>query len=359
MLEALAPSSQYTVTAELQGFPDLTRKQIRVLSGQTFVAQRHAADRRLDRSRAGRRRPRRSSTSRARSPARTSRCELTESLPTGRSYQSYLQLVPGVMPDDQQQSGNPAARSGLNYSDIGGNVGISADNVYYFDGIDVTDPSPAPSARTSTPRSSRNSTSSPAPFRLSSSARPGLISNVITKSGSNSFHGSANYFFQNDNLVAENKHASAETFSTKDSAFTVGGPIVRDKAWFFGSYRYLNRKDDVSTLDTNEFMRTVDNTQHQGFAKGSWAVDQRRPAQRHLPERPDRDLRPPPARHHQRARPRPRAGRRAATAAPTPASGAARCSKSAPTSTTAKSPTSRRSASRATTCCSRPPTRAC
>ena len=47
---------------------------------------------------------------------------------------------------------------------------------------------------------------------------------------------------------------------------------MRDKAWFFGSYRYTNREDDVSTLDTNEFMRTVDNTQHQGFAKGSWAA---------------------------------------------------------------------------------------
>ena len=47
---------------------------------------------------------------------------------------------------------------------------------------------------------------------------------------------------------------------------------MRDKAWFFGSYRFTNREDDVTTLDTNEFLRTVDNTQHQGFAKGSWAV---------------------------------------------------------------------------------------
>ena len=46
----------------------------------------------------------------------------------------------------------------------------------------------------------------------------------------------------------------------------------KDKAWFFGSYRYTNRQDDVSTLDTNVFMRTVENTQHQGFAKGSWAA---------------------------------------------------------------------------------------
>ena len=34
--------------------------------------------------------------------------------------------------------------------------------------------------------------------------------------------------------------------------------------------------DDVSTLDTNEFMRTVDNTQHQGFAQGQLGGHQRR-----------------------------------------------------------------------------------
>jgi hypothetical protein len=270
-LEALAPSTQYRVTATLAGFADQVRDRVRVTSGQnaaveftlqiaglTEAVQVTAATPLIDTK---------SATS-----GQDITLELTESLPTGRSYQSYLQLVPGVMPDDQQSSGNPAARSGLNYSDIGGNVGISADNVYYFDGIDVTD------RVTGTFGANLNTEiiqeqhvitgAIPAEFV----GAPGLISNVVTKSGSNSLQGSANYFFQNDNLVAENKHASSETFSTKDSAFTLGGPVFKDKAWFFGSYRYLNRKDDVSTLDTNTFMRTVDNTQHQGFAKGSWAA---------------------------------------------------------------------------------------
>ena len=39
--------------------------------------------------------------------------QLTEALPTGRSYQSYLQLVPGVMPDSPTSPGNPAARGGV------------------------------------------------------------------------------------------------------------------------------------------------------------------------------------------------------------------------------------------------------
>ena len=43
---------------------------------------------------------------------------------------------------------------------------------------------------------------------------PGLVSNVITKSGCNTWHGSVNYFSQNDGLVAENKHCADAKFST-------------------------------------------------------------------------------------------------------------------------------------------------
>jgi hypothetical protein len=270
-LEALAPSAQYTVAVDLAGFQAQERSQILVRAGQTAgitvtlqlagiteAVQVVATTPIVDVTNA--------------ITGQDITLELTESLPTGRSYQSYLQLVPGVMPDDQAQPGNPAVRSGLNYSDIGGNVGISADNVYYFDGIDVTD------RVTGTFGANLNTEiiqeqhvitgAIPAEFV----GAPGLISNVITKSGSNRFSGSANYFFQNSNLVADNENAPNEDFSNKDSAFTFGGPVLRDKAWFFASYRYLNRMDDVSTLDTGEFMRTVDNTQHQGFAKGSWAA---------------------------------------------------------------------------------------
>jgi len=271
IIEALAPSNQYTLTVELAGFQTLERQKILVRSGQTASLP-------LTLSLAG---VTEAVTVSASTPivdvtnaitGQDITLELTESLPTGRSYQSYLQLVPGVMPDDQAAPGNPAVRSGLNYSDIGGNVGTSSDNVYYFDGIDVTDRVSGTfgaNLNTEIIQEQHVITGAiPAEFI----GAPGLISNVITKSGSNNWQGSANYFFQNSNLVAENENAPGEEFSTKDSAFTVGGPAYRDKAWFFGSYRYLNRKDDVATLDTNEFMRTVDNTQHQGFAKFSWAA---------------------------------------------------------------------------------------
>ncbi len=269
-LDALAPSAQYVVTVELQGFANQIRNAVLVRSGQTASVRFALSVAGLTES----------VSVIAESPIVDTKSaitgqditlQLTESLPTGRSYQSYLQLVPGVLPDDQERGGNPAARSGMNYSDIGGDVGISTDNVFYFDGINVTDPVTGTfgaNLNTEIIQEMRVTTGgTPAEFVGSA----GLIANVITKSGSNQLHGSANYFFQNSNLVAENENGGAQEFSTDDTAFTFGGPVLRDKAWFFGSYRYTNRADDVSALDTDQFLRSIENTQHQGFAKGTWA----------------------------------------------------------------------------------------
>jgi hypothetical protein len=272
-LEALAPSTQYVVTVELPGFQNGTRPQILVRAGQTTsipftmsvaglteVVQVTAASPVVDVK---------SATS-----GQDITLQLTESLPTGRSYQSYLQLVPGVLPDDQTSGGNPAARSGMNYSDIRGAMGVSTDNVYYFDGMNVTDPVTGTFGANLNTEIIQEQKVITGGIPAEYVGATGLISNVVTKSGSNAWHGSANYFFQNSDLVAENKNGAALEFSTKDNAYTFGGPFMRDKAWFFGSYRYTNRGDDVTTLDTNQFMRSVDNTQHQGFAKGSWAISQ-------------------------------------------------------------------------------------
>jgi hypothetical protein len=190
--------------------------------------------------------------------------ELTESLPTGRSYQSYLQLVPGVAPSE---TGNPASKSGLNYSDIGGEVGQSSDNLYYFDGINVTDPVSGTfgaNLNTEIIQEQKVMTGGiPAEF----AGTPGLVSNAILKSGSNTWHGSLNYFTQSDGLVAENTSSRSAQFSTWESALTLGGPIVKDKAWFFGSFRRIERDDDVTTLDTGDLIRSVNNQQDQAYGK--------------------------------------------------------------------------------------------
>lgn len=192
---------------------------------------------------------------------------IVEALPTTRSYQGYLQLVPGVKPSS---GGNPSSKSGVNYADIGGATGTSTDNVYILDGVDVTD------SNTGTFGSNINSEiiqeqqiltgGIPAEYAGGS----GLVSKVITKSGSDEFHGSVNYYLQNDSLVAKNKHNTSSGFSTYDAAVTLGGPIIREKLWFFGSYQLKNRNTDVTDATTGAAMRTVKRDDKLGFMKFTW-----------------------------------------------------------------------------------------
>jgi hypothetical protein len=100
----------------------------------------------------------------------------------------------------------------------------------------------------------------------------GLISRVITKSGSNEWHGSLNYYFQNDSLVQEDKHNTSGGFSTYDTAFTLGGPILRDRLWIFGSYQKKNREDDVLDGTTGALLRSVSRDDEYTFLKATWQV---------------------------------------------------------------------------------------
>jgi hypothetical protein len=71
--------------------------------------------------------------------------------------------------------------------------------------------------------------------------------NAITKSGSNTLHGSAYYFARNQSLIGKipgltspSNPSPADTkvgaFTDKTGGFTLGGPIVHSKAFYFGNY---------------------------------------------------------------------------------------------------------------------------
>ena len=276
-LEALAPSARYTVKAQLSGFRDMERADILVRTGQVTTLRTELVLSTVTENVTvqGQTTPLVDVT-RATSGTDIT-LSLTESLPTGRSYQSYLQLVPGVMPDSQNSSGNPASRSGMNWKDVitGDNLGISTDNFYYFEGINVTDPVAGTfgaNLNTEIIQEQKVITGGiPAEFVGAS----GLISTVVTKSGTNSVSGSGTYYFQNNNLVAANKHLADNTFSSNDAAFTIGLPIVKNSLWAFGSLRYLKNTTDVSAQDTKELLRTVETTTKQGFFKTTYAPTQK------------------------------------------------------------------------------------
>ena len=75
-------------------------------------------------------------------------------------------------------------------------------------------------------------------------SKPGAIVSAITKSGTNAFHGSLFEFLRNDNMDAYNWATKARgganpvkpEFKRNQFGGSFGGPIIRDKTFFFGSY---------------------------------------------------------------------------------------------------------------------------
>jgi hypothetical protein len=79
---------------------------------------------------------------------------------------------------------------------------------------------------------------------------------VVTKSGSNAFHGSGAYFFQNDTLGCRNIFETAPSllpdFHRHEFAWGIGGPIVRNKTFFFTSYQGLRQAGGRARLFSAE-----------------------------------------------------------------------------------------------------------
>jgi outer membrane receptor protein involved in Fe transport len=74
------------------------------------------------------------------------------------------------------------------------------------------------------------------------------IITAVTKSGSNEFNGDAFYYFQDKALVDENPlNGSNPEFERAQYGFSFGGPIIRDRMHFFGSYE-ANDQDREETV---------------------------------------------------------------------------------------------------------------
>lgn len=267
-LAGLDPATNYTVTVEASGYNPYQATDVAVVSGRDLSLGYSLSEDIVEVVVTGRGFAALDVKSATVGSVLT--LNTVESLPTGRSYQSYLQLVPGVLPSS---GGNPASRSGINYSDIGGTIGSSSDNVYVIDGIDVTDPSSGTFGANFNSEIIQQQQVITGGVPAEYAGGTGLISKVVTKSGSNEWHGSVNYYLQNDSLVQKDKHGTSAGFSTYDTAVTLGGPIIKDKLWFFGSYQKKNRTDDVLNTTTGMVMRSVENTAEYGFGKLTWQIN--------------------------------------------------------------------------------------
>jgi len=154
-----------------------------------------------------------------------------------RRYQDVWALAPGVFVRPDQADINPSVNS----------RGTS-ENSTKLDGMDVTDPFGGGVFSVSFNYDAiQDIQIKTLGAEAEDGGRTGGFMSIVTKSGGNDLHGSAAFFvfpqsFNDSNIagVPPNKRKSVQP------DFTLGGPIARNRVWFFGAYRRVQEDQTVN-----------------------------------------------------------------------------------------------------------------
>ena len=165
--------------------------------------------------------------------------EALTSLPvsTQRRYQDIWALVPGVFVRPDQSDINPSVNS----------RGTS-ENSTKLDGMDVTDPFGGGVFSVSFNYDAiQDIQIKTLGAEAEDGGRTGGFMTIVTKSGSNALHGSAALFVIPDSFNSSNISGVAPN-DRKDVQpdITLGGPISRDRIWFFGAYRRVQEDQTLN-----------------------------------------------------------------------------------------------------------------
>jgi outer membrane receptor protein involved in Fe transport len=156
----------------------------------------------------------------------------------GRDYLDLLQLVPGVSINRQADPGSDEATPVLGER--------SGNNNYLIDGLsnkDTVNGGPAAQFNQETIAEFQVLTTG---YKAEFGQASGAIVNVITKSGGNRFHGVASLFHRNDAFDSSNSldpaKTDAPTLRRFDYSLALGGPVIKDKVFFFASSERITEK---------------------------------------------------------------------------------------------------------------------
>jgi hypothetical protein len=152
-----------------------------------------------------------------------------QNAPTKRfSYFDLVNSAPGV-----------SATSNVGQSTSAQSLGSSTnENSYQIDGTDIS----------STPWLNTDAVDEVEILQLGASAEygnvQGAVFNIVTRQGSNLFHGDANVYFQSQGLTGRNTDTAADRGfpyhrdKWQDTTVQVSGPFLLDRFWFFGAFQY-------------------------------------------------------------------------------------------------------------------------
>jgi hypothetical protein len=267
----LLPPGDYTVTFKLEGFASESRRVVPV-----YLGKETPLDAALKPSSAA------EITVKAEAPvldtsSSTLGTNLTtrsiDNLPTGRSYASIAQVVPGVSSDANP---DPAAANTIS---VYGSSG--AENAFYIDGVNTTGVEYGFQGKELNFEFVQEVQVKTGGYEAEFGRATGGIINVITKSGGNQFTGDLFGYYNADSLQSTGKDVvstggTTKSFTRDDYGADVGGFILRDKLWFFGAWDgvrntrnvKLTTGSDIITGNSND----VRNRDNLGSAKLTYNI---------------------------------------------------------------------------------------
>jgi hypothetical protein len=184
--------------------------------------------------------------------------ESVQDLPlNGRNFVQLVQLVPGANEgpgNGLSSGGRPDDRRTTNGFSVNGQDDIL--NNYIVDGIDDNERiigtiGVKPSVEGIQEISVQTNSYAPEAGRTA-----GGVINLVTKSGTNKFHGTAYEFFRNDKLDSRDffftsKQGKKPELRQNQFGGSIGGPIFHDKTFFFGDYEGLRLVKGVNPYSSS------------------------------------------------------------------------------------------------------------
>jgi outer membrane receptor protein involved in Fe transport len=198
--------------------------------------------------------------------------EQFSNFPTARTVQSLYTIAPTVT-----RSGLRDASGRDRDPSVGGSSG--PENNYILDGVNTSDPAFGGAGSNVPFEFVQEVEIKTGSYGAEYGKSTGGIFNVVTKSGGNEFHGDVFAYFTAKSMV-QNVKASAiplvgaatGKFSEIDAGADVGGPIIKNKLWFFAAFNPQRREN---TFSTQTFHQEVSNKITTPFYAGklTWGIN--------------------------------------------------------------------------------------